>query len=75
MCPSLGDHIVQEDKGRCIAKIVNNCHTLAMANPEIDEERARRRLLCRNCHNTRKQWDSGTVARRQGEREGGGGGG
>ena len=52
------DHIVEEDKGRGIAKIVHDLRSLATAKPEIDAERAKCRLLCLNCHNTRSQWDT-----------------
>ena len=52
------DHIKEEDKGRCIGDIVNDSRCLATAKPEIDTERAKCRLLCRNCHHTRKQWDT-----------------
>ena len=51
------DHIVEEDKGRGISKIVGDCRCLATCKPEIDKERAKCRLLCRNCHHTRGQWD------------------
>jgi hypothetical protein len=51
------DHIEEEDKGRGIAKIVTDCRCFATAKPEIDTERAKCRLLCRNCHHTRSQWD------------------
>ena len=51
------DHIKEEDKGRNIAKIVTDCRCLATCKPEIDAERAKCRLLCKNCHNTRSQWD------------------
>ena len=45
------------DKGRGIAQIVADGRCFATAKPEIDAERAKCRLLCRNCHNTRHQWD------------------
>ena len=51
------DHVVEEDKGRGIARICNEVSPLATCKPEIDEERAKCRLLCKNCHKTRSQWD------------------
>jgi hypothetical protein len=52
------DHIEEEDKGRGIGEIVHDCRCLATAKPEIDTERPKCRLLCRNCHHTRSQWDT-----------------
>ena len=52
------DHIEEEDKGRAIADIVNDRRCFATCKPEIDTERAKCRLLCRNCHHTRSQWDT-----------------
>jgi hypothetical protein len=52
------DHIKEEDKGRAIAKIVDDYRCFATAKPEIDTERPKCRLLCRNCHHTRSQWDT-----------------
>ena len=51
------DHIEEADKGRNIADIVAERRSLATAKPEIDAEWAKCRLLCRNCHITRSQWD------------------
>ena len=51
------DHVEEADKGRGIAQIVADGRCFATAKPEIDAERAKCRLLCRNCHNTRHQWD------------------
>jgi hypothetical protein len=51
------DHIDPTTKECNISKIQADCRTLATAKLEIDAERAKCRLLCRNCHNTRGQWD------------------
>jgi hypothetical protein len=51
------DHIEEEDKGRGIADIVADRRCLSTSKPDIDEERTKCRLLCKNCHNTRSQWD------------------
>jgi hypothetical protein len=52
------DHIKEADKGRAIGKIVCDRRCFATSKPEIDAERAKCRLLCKNCHNTRSQWDT-----------------
>ena len=52
------DHVVEEDKGRCIGEICTDGRCFATCKPEIDAERAKCRLLCKNCHNTRSQWDT-----------------
>ena len=51
------DHIDPATKGRGISNIVTDRRTLATTKPEIDAERAKCRLLCRNCHKTRSEWD------------------
>ena len=56
------DHIVEEDKGRCIGDICNDLRSISTAKPEIDEERAKCRLLCNNCHRTRSEWDKQSVS-------------
>lgn len=50
------DHLNPATKGREISAICRNRNTLKTAKPEIDAERAKCRLLCRNCHKTRKEW-------------------
>ena len=52
------DHIDPTIKKRGIASICNDGRCFATAKSEIDEERVKCRLLCRNCHNTRSQWDT-----------------
>ena len=52
------DHIDPATKGRGIAKIVTDHRSLATCKPEIDAERVKCRLLCRNCHKTRSEWDT-----------------
>ena len=70
------DHVDPTTKGRCIAKIANDCRSLPTAKRELLQElglppdfdvdtddippvaERRCRLLCRNCHNTRKDWDA-----------------
>ena len=56
------DHIVEQDKGRGISDICHDRYCFATSKPEIDAERAKCRLLCSNCHKTRKQWDVVGVA-------------
>ena len=51
------DHIKEEDKGCTIDKIVGDFRILATCKPKIDEELTKCRLLCKNCHKTRSQWD------------------
>jgi hypothetical protein len=52
------DHINEADKKCNISKIVADGRCLATCKPEIDAERPKCRLLCKNCHNTRGQWDT-----------------
>ena len=51
------DHIDEPEKGHAIADLVHNCMSSATAIPLIDEELPLTRVLCANCHVTRKVWD------------------
>ena len=51
------DHLDPTTKGRAISAICAYGRSFKTAKPEIDAERAKCRLLCRNCHITRKEWD------------------
>tara|TARA_B110000444_G_C18389015_1_gene388386 strand:+ start:14 stop:472 length:459 start_codon:yes stop_codon:yes gene_type:complete len=52
------DHFVRATKRKCVSNICTSTRCLATAKPLIDAEIAKCRLLCRNCHQTRKQWDT-----------------
>jgi hypothetical protein len=51
------DHIVEKTKKYTISELVHSNATLKAEKPKIDAEIAKCRLLCRNCHHLRKQWD------------------
>ena len=50
------DHQDETRKTAGVAKLVNNCQSLRRAKPAIDAEVRKCRLLCRNCHVTKRQW-------------------
>ena len=51
------DHIDPATKECGIAEPCGDATCFATAKPRIDAERAKCRLLCRNCHKTRTEWD------------------
>jgi hypothetical protein len=51
------DHIVEKTKKYGMSKLASSTSTLKTEKPKIDAEIAKCRLLCRNCHHLRKQWD------------------
>ena len=51
------DHVDEPKKGHEIADLVHNGMSPATAIPIIDAELPKTRVLCANCHKTRKDWD------------------
>ena len=51
------DHIDPTTKECNISDLCGDGYCFETAKPRIDAERAKCRLLCRNCHNTRTEWD------------------
>lgn len=51
------DHVIESEKTYTISELVKNTMPPKTAIPLILAELPKTRMLCRNCHKTRKEWD------------------